>query len=254
MIDRHLEGRGTRRQLREDEHRLHRPATAKPVQVVFTRDGVSLPTAGPPSAAAYRAPRRREPFGVRQLMVTSGGTGRRDAGRSASFDMNRRGKSCLIPLAAIVVITSAAEASAQAMVREQKVISSAGARAMVDACTAWAERNHVTLAMSVLDLAGNLIESHGGSRCKCHRYGSAEGEIGAPLAPTNLRNEQDRALRPKSGADFHARFSATWRLADRSRRRSDRLNGRFQCGRGKMRPSRDRRSVQQTKSPRAVSR
>ncbi len=45
-------------------------------------------------------------------------------------------------------------------VREQKVISSAGARAMVDACTAWAERNHVTLAMSVLDWAGNLIESH----------------------------------------------------------------------------------------------
>jgi len=71
-----------------------------------------------------------------------------------------RFKSCLIPLAAIVAITSAAEASAQVMVREQKIISSAGARAMVDACTAWAERNHVTLAMSVLDWAGNQIESH----------------------------------------------------------------------------------------------
>jgi len=72
-----------------------------------------------------------------------------------------RFKSCLIPLTAIVVIiASAAEASAQAMVREQKIISSAGARAMVDACTAWAERNHVTLAMSVLDWAGNQIESH----------------------------------------------------------------------------------------------
>ncbi len=69
-------------------------------------------------------------------------------------------KSYLIPLTAIVAITSAAEASAQAMVREQKVISSAGARALVDACTAWAERNHVTLAMSVLDWAGNQIESH----------------------------------------------------------------------------------------------
>ena len=54
----------------------------------------------------------------------------------------------------------ATQASAQAMVREQKVISSAGARAMVDACAAWAERNHVTLAMSVLDWAGNLVESH----------------------------------------------------------------------------------------------
>jgi glc operon protein GlcG len=71
-----------------------------------------------------------------------------------------RFKSCLIPLAAIVVVTSVAEASAQAMVREQKVISSAGARAMVDACTAWAERSHTTVAMSVLDWAGNLVESH----------------------------------------------------------------------------------------------
>src|SRR6266567_9546048 len=66
----------------------------------------------------------------------------------------------LIPFTAIVAITCATQASAQAMVREQKVISSAGARAMVDACTAWAERNHVILAMSVLDWAGNLIESH----------------------------------------------------------------------------------------------
>ena len=67
---------------------------------------------------------------------------------------------CLIPLTAIVAVTFATQASAQAMVREQKVISSAGARAMVDACSAWAERNHVILAMSVLDSAGNLVESH----------------------------------------------------------------------------------------------
>ena len=66
----------------------------------------------------------------------------------------------LIPFTAIVAIASATQASAQAMVREQKIISSAGARAMVDACTAWAERNHLTLAMSVLDWAGNQVESH----------------------------------------------------------------------------------------------
>ena len=66
----------------------------------------------------------------------------------------------LIPLAAVVAIACATQASAQAMVREQKVISSAGARALVDACTAWAERNHLTLAMSVLDWAGNQVESH----------------------------------------------------------------------------------------------
>jgi glc operon protein GlcG len=66
----------------------------------------------------------------------------------------------LIPLTAIAAIAFAAEASAQAMVREQKVITSAGARAMVEACSAWAEHNHMKLAMSVLDWAGNLVESH----------------------------------------------------------------------------------------------
>src|SRR3974390_2534280 len=71
-----------------------------------------------------------------------------------------RARLCLIPLTAIVAVTFASEASAQAIGREQKVISSAGARAMVDACTAWAERNHMVLAMSVLDWAGNLVESH----------------------------------------------------------------------------------------------
>src|ERR1700730_10569475 len=68
--------------------------------------------------------------------------------------------SYLFPLTAIAAIAFVAEASAQAMVREQKVITSAGARAMVDACTAWAEHNHMTLAMSVLDWAGNELESH----------------------------------------------------------------------------------------------
>ena len=66
----------------------------------------------------------------------------------------------MMPLPVIAVIAFAPQACAQAMVREQKVISSAGARALVDACTAWAERNHTILAMSVLDWAGNLIESH----------------------------------------------------------------------------------------------
>ena len=66
----------------------------------------------------------------------------------------------LIPLAAVAAIAFAAAASADATVRQQKVISSAGARAMVDACAAWAERNKQTLAMTVLDWAGNQLESH----------------------------------------------------------------------------------------------
>src|SRR6202162_4051876 len=71
-----------------------------------------------------------------------------------------RVRSCLIPLTAIAAIAFAADASDEAIVRQQRVITSAGARAMVDACTAWAEHNHMMLAMSVLDWAGNELESH----------------------------------------------------------------------------------------------
>jgi glc operon protein GlcG len=68
-------------------------------------------------------------------------------------------RTCLIPLTAIFAIALAAPAGAQ-MIREQKVITSAGARAMVDACSAWAEHNHLVVAMTVLDWAGNQLESH----------------------------------------------------------------------------------------------
>jgi len=44
--------------------------------------------------------------------------------------------------------------------RDIKVISSAGARALADACTAWAEQNKKIVAMAILDWGGNLIESH----------------------------------------------------------------------------------------------
>ena len=44
--------------------------------------------------------------------------------------------------------------------RDIKVISSAGARALADACTAWAQQNNQVVAMAILDWGGNLIESH----------------------------------------------------------------------------------------------
>jgi uncharacterized protein GlcG (DUF336 family) len=44
--------------------------------------------------------------------------------------------------------------------RDIKVVSSAGARALADACSAWAEQNKQTVAMAILDWGGNLIESH----------------------------------------------------------------------------------------------
>ena len=44
--------------------------------------------------------------------------------------------------------------------REIKLISSAGARAMADACAAWAGQNRQIVAIAILDWGGNLIESH----------------------------------------------------------------------------------------------
>src|ERR1700722_263607 len=44
--------------------------------------------------------------------------------------------------------------------RDIKLISSAGARALADACTTWAEQNKQIVAMAILDWGGNLIESH----------------------------------------------------------------------------------------------
>jgi uncharacterized protein GlcG (DUF336 family) len=46
------------------------------------------------------------------------------------------------------------------LTRDIKVISSAGARALADACTAWAERNKTAVAMAILDWGGNVVESH----------------------------------------------------------------------------------------------
>jgi uncharacterized protein GlcG (DUF336 family) len=46
------------------------------------------------------------------------------------------------------------------LTRDVRLISSAGARALAVACTAWAEKNKKIVAMAILDWGGNLIESH----------------------------------------------------------------------------------------------
>ena len=77
-----------------------------------------------------------------------------------------RTQSCLLLLTLFVTGPVAGDLSAlQAggdikLTRDVKVISSAGARAMADACTAWAERNKQIVAMAILDWGGNLIEFH----------------------------------------------------------------------------------------------
>jgi len=60
----------------------------------------------------------------------------------------------------LVMFAFAADASAMQNTRDIKIISSAGARALVDACSAWATKNKQTVAIAILDWGGNLIESH----------------------------------------------------------------------------------------------
>jgi glc operon protein GlcG len=70
---------------------------------------------------------------------------------------------CVLSLSLLVSVTVLPEVHAQARLsptRDIKVISSAGARAMADACIAWAEQNKVVVAMAILDWGGNVIESH----------------------------------------------------------------------------------------------
>jgi uncharacterized protein GlcG (DUF336 family) len=69
-------------------------------------------------------------------------------------------RSSLLALSAVLAVSFAADASAMQATRTIKVISSEGARAMVDACTEWAAQRKATVAMAVLDWGGNLIESH----------------------------------------------------------------------------------------------
>src|ERR1700751_1500144 len=60
----------------------------------------------------------------------------------------------------LIVLSFTSNASAQQLTRDIKVISSAGARALVDQCAAWAQKNNQVVAIAILDWGGNLIESH----------------------------------------------------------------------------------------------
>ena len=69
----------------------------------------------------------------------------------------------LLSLSAVLALSVAVDSSAapaMSPTRDMKIISSAGARAMADACTAWAVQNKTVVAMAILDWGGNLVESH----------------------------------------------------------------------------------------------
>ena len=68
--------------------------------------------------------------------------------------------SVIVPALLLPAQSSAQQAARGPATRDIKVISSAGARALADACSAWAEQNKQVVAVAILDWGGNLIESH----------------------------------------------------------------------------------------------
>jgi glc operon protein GlcG len=67
----------------------------------------------------------------------------------------------LVFVAALLCASSiAAEAVAQPIYVERKQVSAAAARKMVDACIAFAEKNHILVGVAVVDIAGVLIDFH----------------------------------------------------------------------------------------------
>jgi glc operon protein GlcG len=83
-----------------------------------------------------------------------------------------RTPACLLAVSVLVTVVLSSHLSAMqskgdvslhrdvVLTRDIKIISSAGARALADACIAWAERNKLVVAMAVLDWGGNVIDSH----------------------------------------------------------------------------------------------
>ena len=69
-------------------------------------------------------------------------------------------RSCVLSLVIVFAVALGADAQSLQPTRTIKLISSAGARAMADACIAWAEQNKTIVAMAILDWGGNVIESH----------------------------------------------------------------------------------------------
>jgi glc operon protein GlcG len=66
----------------------------------------------------------------------------------------------VLSLSVAIAISFVSVASADEPTRDIKILSSAGARALADACSAWAAQNKQIVAMAILDWGGNLIESH----------------------------------------------------------------------------------------------
>ena len=111
---------------------------------------------------------------------------------------------CALSLSLLVAVPHAAGASPAQMTRDIKTISSAGARAMADACIAWAEQNKQIVAMAVLDWGGNLIESHAMEGAPMNAIDTALLKAKSALRWRRATSETNKIVR--SGENLAATF------------------------------------------------
>ena len=89
-----------------------------------------------------------------------------------------------------------------------KIISSAGARALVDACSAWAEQNKQVVAIAILDWGGNVVESHAMQGASANSIDTALLKAKSalrwrrPTSETNQRVRSGENLAPTFMRDF----------------------------------------------------
>ena len=116
-----------------------------------------------------------------------------------------------IPILLAALAWPLAAQQTKPLTREIKIVSSAGARALADACSVWAEQHNQTVAIAILDWGGNLVESH--------------AMEGAPM------NAIDTAL-------LKAKSGGTWPRSMRAGRAQDRMLATLRSATVKCSPSR----------------
>jgi len=90
------------------------------------------------------------------------------------------------------------------MTRQITIVSSAGARALADACTAWAEKNKLVLAMAVIDWGGNVLESHAMEGAAANAIETALLKARSPLRWRRPTSETNKLV--KSGENLAPTF------------------------------------------------
>jgi uncharacterized protein GlcG (DUF336 family) len=90
------------------------------------------------------------------------------------------------------------------LTRDVTVISSAGARALADACTAWAEKSKVIVAIAIIDWGGNLVEFHAMEGAPMNAIETAQLKAKSALRWRRATSETNKIVR--SGENLAATF------------------------------------------------